>query len=226
MQKQSPVHTCHIAHGATMAEQAGWLVPERYALPEQEGGALRNAVGLIDRSDVGKIEINGKGLAAWASSAYKTEVTPQRTAHFDITDGIFGLCCWLRDDRGLMVVPTGDTEAALEALTEATEERVHITDVTSVYCTLQLVGPRGLDVLRRITSLDVRPSRLPSGACVQGSVMKVAALLVRDDLGDLPSYWLLVTRDYGEFVWEAICDAGEDYGLQAIGYSAYQQLDI
>lgn len=225
MQKLSPVHTHHITHGATMAERAGWLVPERYTLPDQESAALRDAVGLIDRSDVGKIELNGKGLAAWSSGVHKTKVVPQQTAHLTIADGVSGLCCWLRSDQGLLVVPAGATRAAVEALADREEERVHITDVTSVYCGLQLLGPRSLDVLHRITPLDVRPSRLPSGACVQGSAMKVDALLVRDDLEDLPAFWLLVPRVFGEFVWEAVCDAGEDYGLQAIGYTAFQKLD-
>tara|TARA_B100000029_G_scaffold314784_1_gene307202 strand:- start:236 stop:613 length:378 start_codon:yes stop_codon:yes gene_type:complete len=124
-----------------------------------------------------------------------------------------------------MIVPADATDAALAALADGREERLHITDVTSVYCALQLLGPRSLDVLHRITPLDVRPSRLPSGACVQGSAMKVSVLLIRDDLAGLPAFWLLVPRSYGEFVWKAVCNAGEDFGLHAIGYRAYQTLD-
>ncbi len=225
MHKHSPVYTHHMTHGATMAERAGWLVPERYTFPEQESAALRDSVGLIDRSDVGKIELNGKGLTPWSSGVYKTEVMPQQTAYLTVADGVTGLCCWLRRDQGLMIVPADATDAALAALADGREERLHITDVTSVYCALQLLGPRSLDVLHRITPLDVRPSRLPSGACVQGSAMKVSVLLIRDDLAGLPAFWLLVPRSYGEFVWKAVCNAGEDFGLHAIGYRAYQTLD-
>ena len=106
------------------------------------------------------------------------------------------------------------------------DDELHVTDMTSVYAAMQLIGPRSLSVLHKLTSLDLRPSRFPTLACIQGSVAKIPALLFRDDIADLPAYWLVITRDYGEFVWKTVCHAGEEYGLLPFGYEAHRRLTL
>jgi glycine cleavage system aminomethyltransferase T len=49
-------------------------------------------------------------------------------------------------------------------------------------------------------------------------------LMLRDDLAAYPSYWIFITREYGEFVWETICDVGKACDLIPIGYETYRYL--
>jgi heterotetrameric sarcosine oxidase gamma subunit len=130
----------------------------------------------------------------------------------------------MRVDWGLMIVPTPHTAERVDTLMEQTHGELHVTDVSSVYTALQLVGPRCLDVLQKLTSLDLRPSLLSNLTCKQGTIAKVPGLMLRDDLAAYPSYWIFITREYGEFVWETICDVGKACDLIPMGSETYRCL--
>jgi glycine cleavage system aminomethyltransferase T len=52
----------------------------------------------------------------------------------------------------------------------------------------------------------------------------VPALLVRRDLPGLPSYEVYASRDYGEYVWDVLYEAGREFGIAPIGQSAWRTL--
>ena len=92
-------------------------------------------------------------------------------------------------------------------------------DVTSVYTSLRLVGPRSAEVLGKLTSLNV--NSLANMSCAQASLAHVPAIFLHEDIGRLPAFHLLVTRDYAESMWDAILHAGHEfhvcpYGLETL----------
>jgi glycine cleavage system aminomethyltransferase T len=97
-------------------------------------------------------------------------------------------------------------------------------DVTSVYSAFRLVGPHSRDVLRKVTSLNVSGTSLANGKGAQASVAHVHAIVLHDDLGPLPAYIILVSREYGESVWESILHAGEEFHIAPIGVQALELL--
>jgi glycine cleavage system aminomethyltransferase T len=101
---------------------------------------------------------------------------------------------------------------------------VYATDVTSVFAALLLAGPRSRQVLRKLTSLNVSDAALPEGGCGQASLAHVHAAMLRRDLAGVPGFLLLVSREYGESVWEAVLHAGHEFGLQPFGLEALRQL--
>jgi sarcosine oxidase subunit alpha len=148
-------------------------------------------------------------------------------ADLQTADGTIPIrCCRLAPDHLLLFTPPEHAAAAREALAAAAarEERAHLTDVTSVYAGIALLGPSSRDVLRKLIALDIRPTALPDSACAETALAGVHALLLRADLGGLPAFELYVTRDVAEFVWETLLDAGREYGLAPIGTLAYRAL--
>jgi glycine cleavage system aminomethyltransferase T len=98
------------------------------------------------------------------------------------------------------------------------------TDVSSVYANLLLAGPRGKDLLAKLTSLRLSGDALPSGACAQASVAHAHAIVLREDLTQTPAYHILISREYAESVWESILHAGHEYHLQPFGLKALELL--
>jgi glycine cleavage system aminomethyltransferase T len=94
------------------------------------------------------------------------------------------------------------------------------TDVTSVYADLFLAGPRSKDVFAKLTSLNVSDARLPNLSCAQANLAHVHTIVLREDIGSIPGFHLLVSREYGESVWEAIIHAGHEFHLQPFGLEA------
>jgi glycine cleavage system aminomethyltransferase T len=98
----------------------------------------------------------------------------------------------------------------------------YVTDVTSVYAQFLLAGPRSRDVLRKLTSLNV--TTLGNLACGQANVAHVHGKVLRDDIGDIPAFHILVSREYGESVWDAILHAGHEFHITPFGLKALEFL--
>ena len=56
--------------------------------------------------------------------------------------------------------------------------------------------------------------------CAQGEAVGVHGIFVRADRGGVPGYRLYFGREYGEYVWEALLDAGREYGAAPVGIEA------
>lgn len=97
-------------------------------------------------------------------------------------------------------------------------------DVSSVYANLLLAGPRVKELLAKLTSLRLFGDALPSGSCAQASVAHAHAIVLREDLPQIPAYHLLIGREYAESVWESILHAGHEYHLRPFGLRALQLL--
>ncbi len=97
-------------------------------------------------------------------------------------------------------------------------------EITSVYANLLLAGPHARATLAKLGSLNLSEESLPNRSCAQASMAHVHSIVLREDLGPVPAYHLLVTRDYAESVWEAVAHAGEEFTLRPFGLDALQAL--
>ena len=157
-------------------------------------------------------------------------VTPQ-ALHIDPdTSGLpGGLVCSLARNHARLISSPGTAAAVqshLEAVTQpaAASACVHLTDVTSSFTAVQIAGPRSRDLLRKLTALDLRPAQFPDLSCAQGSLANVHALVIRADIQTHLSYQVYYGREFGEYVWEALLDAGQEFGALPFGMAAQRQL--
>jgi glycine cleavage system aminomethyltransferase T len=97
-------------------------------------------------------------------------------------------------------------------------------DVTSVYANLFLAGPRSRDVIGKLTSLKVSDDALANHAAGQASLAHTHAIVVREDIGELPAFHILISREYAESVWESIAHAGHEFHLKPFGIRALELL--
>ncbi len=103
---------------------------------------------------------------------------------------------------------------------------VYSTDVTSVYAQFLLAGPLCRKVLGKLTSLNLSENSLPDLSCGQSSLAHVHAIILRKDFGGTPAYHLLVSREYGESVWESVLHAGHEFHLSPFGLRSQQLLKV
>src|SRR6516162_10939651 len=97
-------------------------------------------------------------------------------------------------------------------------------DITSVYTSLCLAGPRSRDVLNKVTSLNVSDVALPNLRGAQTSLADTYTVVLREDIGSISAFHLLVSREYGESVWETIVHAGHEFHLCPFGLTALKSL--
>src|SRR5690242_16157909 len=58
--RRSVLYETHVALKATFAQRYGWEMPDAYSDPLDEHTVVRNAVGVVDLSDMGVTKVGGK----------------------------------------------------------------------------------------------------------------------------------------------------------------------
>ena len=87
--------------------------------------------------------------------------------------------------------------------------------MTCGWAAVVLGGPAARDVFMRSPSLDVREDRFPPGAAAAGSVMRCPSIVLNDS-GRL---WVLCGWEFGEYMWQALLDAGVSRDIAPVSSS-------
>jgi len=220
----SAMYRRQLAQHATFKDEAGWRVADLYTSADGEAAAARRGVGLHDASATGKLGVRGGDLEPLVTALTGREPPPVGRASRVELHGA-ALLCRLAADELLLLTRPGDL-ASVESMVAKTAETVgcaHVTDLTSAFAAVDLIGPRVIALLERLLPLDLSEAAVPPLAVVQGELARVHAIVLRQD-GRLPAFRILVAREHGEFVWESLRDAGHDLGLTLVGAAARARL--
>ena len=236
--RRSALHAFHLAE-ASMTEDHGWQCADSYGSVDAEVRAIREQVGLSDISPLAKLDIQGNdvfaslgqqlslGLSLETVPVGRAVRVPPQALQLDAQAG--GLLCPLARNHARLISPPG-TASAVHARVESVIHQtadpacVHLTDVTSNFTAVQIVGPRSRDLLRKLTALDLRPAQFPDLACAQGSLARIHALVLRADIQAHLAYQVYCGREFGAYLWDALLDAGQEFGARPFGLAAQRQL--
>jgi sarcosine oxidase subunit alpha len=235
--KFTPLHHKHIALGAEMMDLGGWKRPYAYSSPAEEYRAVRERVGLIDVSTLGKLDVKGKDAARLLDKVYThtfSSLGVGRVRYGVMCDdsGVIlddGTVSRLAEDHFFITTTTGNidfVEQWLKSWATGTGMCVHITNVTSGLAAMNLAGPQARTVLEKVTDRDLSPTAFPYLACAHGEVAGVQALLLRIGFVGETGWEIHVPAEYGEHVWEAVTEAGKNFGLAPFGVEAQRILRL
>jgi len=242
--RRTAMHDWHVANGAVMIETGLWMRPRCYVrsgeTPAQavarEAAHVRNAVGLVDVSTLGKIDVQGPDATEFLQRVYANAWAnlPVGKARYGIMlreDGIVfddGTTSRIADNRYFMTTTTANAAAVLTHLEYLLQIvwpdlRVQVTSETEQWAAMAIAGPRARTVLARVVEgLDVSDASLPfmgvRDAHISGAPVRIFRISFSGEL----AYEINTPADYGRGLWEALLAAGtgEDiipYGLEAMG---------
>jgi heterotetrameric sarcosine oxidase gamma subunit len=173
---------------------------------------------LSDRTPLAKVVVRAP---AGSGAAVALGVAPGRAARLD--DGTLaagsgpGEWTLLGDPgRGPALAerwPAGDPRAGDDAgLTTA-------VDLTSARVLLRLRGAAADRLLAKVCAVDLDDRATPDGTAFRSSVAKVVTDVIRDDQAGTRSYLLHCDRSYGQYLFDALVDAGAEFGIDVDGYA-------
>src|SRR4029078_4606465 len=82
------------------------------------------------------------------------------------------------------------------------------------------------DVLSKVTSIDLSKAAFPYMGCAQGTVAGVACMLFRIGFVGELSYEIHFAAEYGDYIWDALLEAGKDAGIAPFGGAAQRILRL
>ncbi len=244
--RRTPITDRHVAAGAVFEPVGLWRRPMYYARPgenmraavKRECLAVRNDVGILDASTLGKIEIQGRDAAALLNRVYTNRwddlaVGRCRYGLMLGEDGMVfddGVTARLGEHHYLMTTTSGGAERVLGWLEEWLQcewrkLKVFLTPVTANWATINIAGPRARAVLARLQSdIDCSPSAFPHMAVREGRMMGVAVRVARVSFTGELSFEVNVPARYGLALWKALIAAGEEFGITPLGTEALHVL--
>lgn len=112
----------------------------------------------------------------------------------------------------------GALRAAITQRLAGTGEFTTVLDLTHGRALLRLHGAAAPTVLAAVCAIDFADAVTPDGAALRTSLAAVVTDVVRDDRQGVRSYLLHVERSSGQYLADALLDAGAPSGLEVTGF--------
>lgn len=238
--RHSPMQAWHERHHAVPQVAGQWIRPEHYGDPAAEVRAVRTAVGLIDVTPIGKLDLRGPDVAKLLNLLYvnkwsKLGVGKVRYGVMCADDGVVfddGVTGRLGEEHYLMSTTSSGAAAVWEWVEEQLqtahpEWQVHVTPVTTAYASMNLAGPRSRELLAQLTDVDLTPDAFEYMQVRTGTVAGIEdCVLWRIGFTGELSYEIHVPASYGLHVWERLMEVGRDLGIVPFGVEAQRILRL
>ena len=234
----SPIHSWHLNHDAQMMPAGLWQRPEHYGNPRNEVLAVRERVGLIDVSTLGKLQLTGSGVPDLLERIYvnqwrKLRLGKVRYGVMCNDEGIIlddGVCARLSDELWYMSTTSSGVTGIFEWiqwwLQSGWGDDLHLTDLTEIFSAFNITGPQSREVLRKLTSCSLDSEEFPYMSVRTAEVAGVSCRLMRIGFTGELSYEIHCPSGYAMHVWESLIQAGEEFDILPFGVEAQRILRL
>ncbi len=235
--KRTPLDRRHRALGAQMFDSNMWQRPRLYGAMRDEAMAVRNAVGIIDVSTLGKLDVRGSDAPALLDRLYTHSFSTLRNGR--VRYGVLcadngtimddGTVTRLAEDRYFVTTSTASVEAIEEWFKwwmAGSDACAYVTNVTSGFAVINVAGPRARETLAKLTDVDLSPKAFRYMRAREGTVAGVPALMLRIGFVGETGWELHFPAEYGEHVWDALMDAGSEFGIGPFGTETQRVLRL
>ena len=252
--RRSPFHDKLAAMGACHGEVGGWERPNWYAPPGvepvygysfgrqnwfpysgEEHRAVRESVGLFDQTSFAKFLLQGKDAEQVAQRIFAGQmaVDPGRIVYTGMLNERGGF------ESDLTVTRTGEEEYMIVTAGSTArrdfgwirdhipdDARAYLTDVSSSYAVLGLMGPNSRALLSEVTDADVSNEAFPymSSAEIAIGYAPVRASRVTY-VGEL-GWELYIPTEFAGHVFDRIMEVAQKHDLRPAGFHAMESLRV
>ena len=237
VQHLTSIDRLHRKNNAQMVDIGAWQRPLDYGSPYKEALAVRNKVGVIDVSTLGKLDIQGDGAGELLDRLYT-----HRFSNLKKEKIRYGILC--ADNGTIMddgtVTKLGDNHYFVTTSTAGVEtieqwfkwwlvdasKKVDITNVTSSYAAINVAGPYARSTLSKLTNIDLDTEQFPYMTSKKGEVAGVNSILLRVGFVGETGWEVHFPSEYGEHIWKSVLGAGREFGISPFGVEAQRILRL
>jgi sarcosine oxidase, subunit alpha len=244
--RRTPIFEWHKARGATFEPVGQWrraytytgAGEDKHASINREILSVRNKVGILDASTLGKIEIKGPDAAVFLDRIYTNMFSNLKIGRCRyglmmnelgfLTDD--GVTVRLGEDHFLMHTTSGGADRIAAHLeewlqTEWTHYKVFVTPVTEQWAQFAIAGPRARDVLAKLSpDFDISHEAFAHMDYKSGKLGAYPVRAYRISFSGELSYEIATPANHGQGLWNAIMEAGQEFGIEPYGTEALHVL--
>ncbi len=238
--KRTPLSNKHEALGAKMAEFAGYYMPISYTNIKEEHLAVRNGVGVFDVSHMGEFIIRGKEAIdlvqqVTSNDASKLAIGDAQYSCLPNHDGgivddllVYRLDedqCAEGEQAFMLVVNASNIQKDWDWISQHNNFEARMINISDQTGLLAVQGPKALDALQTLTEVDLKA--LKYYTFTKGTFAGVENVVISatgyTGSGGLELY---VAQEHTVQLWDAVFEAGKDFGIQPAGLGARDTLRL
>ena len=225
----------HLLEHFVVPERQGWAARYWSPIEGAEHCATREQVAIYDLSAFTKIEVCGPGALHMLEhlAANRIDRPVGKVVYTSLLNERGGIVSDLTitrlgQDRFLVLTGGGVGMHDLAWIRQHAPKdgSVHISDLTSHYCTIGLWGPEARRVLSGVCEEDVSNQAFPYYTAQEITVGSVPTLALRVSYAGELGWEIYTSSEYGLALWDTLWEAGRAYGVIAAGGGAFDSLRL
>lgn len=234
--KTTPFLDKHLALGAKMVDFADFYMPVYYSGIKEEHLVVRNKAGMFDVSHMGEFILEGKDaldLIQRITTNDASRLVKGKAQYSCMTNEEGGIIddllvyCLEKDQQYMLVVNAGNIQKDLQWIASHNHKGVIIRDVSNETGLLAIQGPSATRIIASLTGPEVM--NLPYYNFILGNVAGIENSIISatgyTGSGGVELYFP-VKENNAAILWDALMDAGKQYGLKPAGLGARDTLRL
>ena len=231
--KTTPFTDTHIALGAKMHEFAGYNMPIEYSGINDEHLTVRNAAGVFDVSHMGEIWVKGPkalDLLQRVCSNDASKLTIGQAQYTCFPNGKGGIVddiiiYYFEQEKYMLVVNASNIEKDWNWLNENNSVGAELENASDHTAQLAVQGPKATELLQKLTPVNL--SEVPYYHFTVGEFAGVKnVILSNTGYTGSGGFELYFYPEHGMQIWNALFEAGKEFGLKPIGLGARDTLRL
>lgn len=231
--KTTPFTEKHIALGADMHEFAGYNMPIKYAGIIEEHLAVCEGVGVFDVSHMGEFWVKGPNALAFLQKVTSNNVAAlalgqaQYTCFPNEDGGIVDdlLVYYFEENKYMLVVNASNIEKDWNWCVSHNTEGAILENASDNMAQLAVQGPKAILALQKLTSVDL--SSIPYYTFKVGEFAGQKNVIISNTgYTGAGGFELYFYPDCATQIWDAVFQAGEEFGIKPIGLGARDTLRL
>jgi len=216
------MHYQHLEHHATLFNEDDWELVAYYSSIDLEQNVQNKGVGISDISHVGKLYLQGKNLkedickftgldTPDSHTVVQSNIKLNKSTNIAINVSI------LTEDEAFLTCGPKHINGIISSIQQKTSGAIDVVDMSSNFAGIRIIGPLTPILVSKLTDLDIRETKFPDYSCAQVMSSEIYSILIHNNVGNIPSFEIYVTRDFGVYTWDAILEAGKELDISLIG---------
>jgi aminomethyltransferase len=231
--KVTAFNQIHKKLGAKMVEFAGFEMPIEYSGIRDEHMTVRESVGVFDVSHMGEFWVKGLhalDLLKKISSNDPTLLNPGQAQYSCLPNGKGGIVddlliyCY-EPEKFMLVVNAANIEKDWNWIVSNNSVDAELENASDQISQIAVQGPKATAVLQKLTSINL--SEIKYYTFVTGEMAGVKNVIISaTGYTGAGGFELYFYNSESEKIWNAVFEAGAEYGIKPIGLAARDTLRL
>ena len=231
--KKTALNSIHIEAGAKMVPFAGYEMPLQYSGLTDEHLNVRENLGVFDVSHMGEFFLKGEkalDLVQKVTSNDASKLIDGKIQYSCLPNGKGGivddlLVYRVNNEEYMLVVNASNIEKDWNWIKSHNTFGVEMTNKSDEISLLAVQGPKAVEVLQKLTSVNL--SEISYYSFVYGDFAGIENILISaTGYTGAGGFEIYFENKHAETIWNAVMEAGKDFGIKPAGLAARDTLRL